>query len=186
MNRLASGLLMLLANSMSTDHGSVQTPPAIECAAPESDLIALARVTEAEVRSSLDDPEGVTGWIYYLDILDTQNSPMRLKRAAVFSDNTTARVLLDVGKTYVLFASLNTWGVLELEDLTKEIDESSAPTWASDPLIQCAMDSTSNHNTPGERSAIAELQGNDGAATPSAAASSLCTPARRSGRPTAS
>lgn len=139
MNLFASGLLILAANSMSTDHGAIQTPSTIECTAPEPDLIVLARVTEAEVRSSLDDPEGVAGWIYYLDILDTQNSPMQLKRAAVFSDNTTARVLLDVGKTYVLFASLNTWGVLELDELTKEIDESSAATWASDPLIRCTQ-----------------------------------------------
>jgi hypothetical protein len=75
-------------------------------------VVVRAKVASTQRLVDEDDPEGVAGWIYYLDVIrDYRNGKSR--RLAVMSENTTARISLETGKEYLVFASRNSEGQLE-------------------------------------------------------------------------
>ena len=68
------------------------------------DLIIRARVIETEIVKDKNDPNGVAGWKYTVNVLKSYRGAPE-KKAAVRSKNTSTRLLLTPGKEYVIFAS---------------------------------------------------------------------------------
>lgn len=78
----------------------------------EQPVVVRAKVASTQLLVDEDDPEGVAGWIYHLDVVkDYRNGKSR--RLAVMSENTTARISLETGREYLVFASRNSEGQLE-------------------------------------------------------------------------
>src|SRR5271169_3522032 len=72
-----------------------------------NDLVVHAKVSAIhDVVDKEDDPEGVEGWLYYLDVLKVYRGKPR-KKLVVYSSNSTSRVLLKPGREYIVFASLS-------------------------------------------------------------------------------
>jgi hypothetical protein len=115
--------LTAIASHAAADTNEAATN-AHRCTPPEANYIAIARVEEEELRTTPDDPEGISGWLYRVQSVMPLAKSTQPARATVFSENTTARVPLEVGRTYLLFASLHSRvGVLEVHDSTFEMDE---------------------------------------------------------------
>lgn len=78
----------------------------------ENPVVVRAKVASTQRLADEDDPDGVAGWIYHLDVVkDYRNGKSR--RLAVMSENTTARISLQTGGEYIVFASPNVEGQLE-------------------------------------------------------------------------
>ena len=78
----------------------------------ENPIVVRAKVASTQRLVDEDDPEGVAGWLYHLDVVrDYRNGKSR--RLAVMSENTTARISLETGGEYLVFASRNSEGQLE-------------------------------------------------------------------------
>jgi hypothetical protein len=76
------------------------------------ELVIRAKVLKIEPVIHPNDPTGVDGWIYHLDVIKTYRDPT-FKRQTINSDNTSARLLLTQGKEYVIFADKNSDGLYE-------------------------------------------------------------------------
>jgi hypothetical protein len=70
------------------------------------DLVVHAKVHKIKSFKDKDDPEGVAGWIYYLDVIKVYRGKTG-KKLVVYSLNDTSRLLLKTGKEYFVFASKN-------------------------------------------------------------------------------
>jgi hypothetical protein len=68
-----------------------------------SNLVVHAKVIKTEIVEEEDDPEGIAGWRYYLDVLKVYRGKSN-KKIVVRTENTTARLLLTPGKEYIVFA----------------------------------------------------------------------------------
>jgi hypothetical protein len=78
----------------------------------QNPVVVRAKVASTQRLVDEDDPEGVAGWIYHLDVVkDYRNGKSR--RLAVMSENTTARISLETGGEYIVFASRNSEGQLD-------------------------------------------------------------------------
>jgi hypothetical protein len=78
----------------------------------QNPVVVRAKVASMQRLVDEDDPQGVAGWMYHLDVIkDYRNGKSR--RLAVMSENTTARISLDTGREYIVFASRNSEGQLE-------------------------------------------------------------------------
>jgi hypothetical protein len=78
----------------------------------QTPVVVRAKVASMQRLVDEDDPEGVAGWMYHLDVVkDYRNGKSR--RLAVMSENTTARISLETGGEYIVFASQNSEGQLE-------------------------------------------------------------------------
>ena len=78
----------------------------------QNPVVVRAKVASTQRLVDEDDPQGVAGWIYHLDVIkDYRNGKSR--RLAVMSENTTARISLETGVEYIVFASRNSEGQLE-------------------------------------------------------------------------
>ena len=78
----------------------------------QNPVVVRAKVTSIQRLVDEDDPDGVAGWIYHLDVIKNYRygKPGRL---AVMSENTTSRISLETGNEYMVFASRNSEGQLE-------------------------------------------------------------------------
>jgi hypothetical protein len=78
----------------------------------QNPVVVRAKVASMQRLVDEDDPQGVAGWMYHLDVIkDYRNGKSR--RLAVMSENTTARISLETGREYIVFASRNSEGQLE-------------------------------------------------------------------------
>ena len=78
----------------------------------QNPVVVRAKVASTQRLVDDDDLEGVAGWMYHLDVFkDYRNGKSR--RLAVISENTTARISLETGGEYIVFASPNSEGQLE-------------------------------------------------------------------------
>jgi hypothetical protein len=78
----------------------------------QNPVVVRAKVASTQRLVDEDDPQGVAGWMYHLDVIkDYRNGKSR--RLAVMSENTTARINLETGNEYIVFASRNSEGQLE-------------------------------------------------------------------------
>ena len=79
-------------------------PPPKLCQVLFHNDIAVRGIVKAVTPySDPDDPEGIAGWRYDVDVLDTYKGTPAT-RIAIKSDNTTSRLVLAAGKEYVIFA----------------------------------------------------------------------------------
>jgi hypothetical protein len=82
-----------------------ENPPAKLCNILFSnDLVIHAKVVKTEIFKDKDDPDGIAGWLYYINVLKVYRGTTE-KKVIVRSENTTARLLLKPGKEYIVFAS---------------------------------------------------------------------------------
>jgi hypothetical protein len=78
----------------------------------QNPVVVRAKVASMQRLVDEDDLQGVAGWMYHLEVIkDYRHGKQR--RLAVISENTTARVSLETGKEYIVFASPNGEGQLE-------------------------------------------------------------------------
>jgi hypothetical protein len=78
----------------------------------ENPVVVRARVASIQRLVDEDDPDGVAGWVYHLDVVKDYRHG-KARHLAVMSNNTTSRVSLEAGKDYIIFASENGEGQLE-------------------------------------------------------------------------
>jgi hypothetical protein len=69
-----------------------------------NDLVIHAKVVKTEIFKDKDDPDGIAGWLYHINVLKAYRGTTE-KKVIMRSDNTTARLLLKPGKEYIVFAS---------------------------------------------------------------------------------
>jgi len=78
----------------------------------QSEVVVRAKVASVQRLVDEDDPDGVAGWIYHLNVIkDYRHKKTGL--LAVMSENTSSRVSLESGKEYIVFAGPNAEGRLE-------------------------------------------------------------------------
>jgi hypothetical protein len=75
-------------------------------------VVVHAKVGSKQRVVDEDDPEGVAGWIYHLEVIKDYRHGKR-RSLAVSSVNTTARLILETGKEYIVYAGPNSEGQLE-------------------------------------------------------------------------
>lgn len=75
-------------------------------------FVAHSKVSSTQHLSDEDDPEGLAGWLYHLDVIRSYRDSS-ISQAAAYSANTTARLELKTGKEYIIFASKDAEGMLE-------------------------------------------------------------------------
>ena len=95
-----------------------------------SPVVVRAKVEAVQRIVDEDDPEGVAGWIYHLDVIEHYRHGTG-RRLTVISENTAARVSLEVGNEYIVFAAPNSEGQLETGNFcdpysSKEFDRTTA------------------------------------------------------------
>lgn len=78
-------------------------------------FVAHVRISSTQHLVDEDDLEGLAGWLYHLDVLRDYRGHHTAKRSA-YSVNTAARLLLQTGKEYIVFASPDAEGNLETEN----------------------------------------------------------------------
>lgn len=78
----------------------------------QNSVVVRAKVKSTQLLVDDDDPEGVAGWIYHLDVVEDYRRG-KSRYLAVISENTTSRISLETGKEYIVFASRNSEGQLE-------------------------------------------------------------------------
>ena len=81
-------------------------PPSKTCKVLFDNSIAIHGVVR-DVTSEVDtdDAEGITGWRYEIDVLNVYRGRAVGDRIIVKSENTTARLVLEPGRGYLIFAS---------------------------------------------------------------------------------
>jgi len=101
----------------------LMSAPTIHAVCPEKPLplceivkmnafVAHARVAATQHLVDEDDPQGLAGWLYHLDVVRDYRGGKAIKRSA-YSVNTTARLELKTGKEYIVFAGPDAEGNLE-------------------------------------------------------------------------
>jgi hypothetical protein len=107
-------LLIALALGTSVTHatcwqsgegeGAVYRHPSVSAEYKEAPLVVIGRTTSERNVSSADDPEGYDWTIYEVEVLQTfKGRPLHTIR--LLSENSSARFLMDIGKSYLLFVS---------------------------------------------------------------------------------
>lgn len=81
-----------------------QPPPKLCNIFFSSDLVVHAKVDKSEIFKDENDPDGIAGWLYYLDVLKVYRGTIG-KTLVVSSSNDTSRLLLSPGSEYIVFAS---------------------------------------------------------------------------------
>lgn len=98
----------VLAIVMAPDAFAISPEPAPKtCKVLFSSSIAIhgvVRDATAEVDTA-NDPDGIEGWRYSIDVLKVYRGRPIGNRIIVRSENTTARLVLERGKDYLIFAS---------------------------------------------------------------------------------
>ena len=75
-------------------------------------FVAHVRVSSTQHLHDEDDPEGLAGWLYHFDVVRSYRD-RSISKAAAYSVNTTARLVLKTGKEYIVFAGKDGEGILE-------------------------------------------------------------------------
>lgn len=75
-------------------------------------FVAHAKVSSTQHLHDDDDTEGLAGWLYQLDVIRNYRH-RAITKAAVHSANTSARLVLQTGKEYIVFGSRDAEGNLE-------------------------------------------------------------------------
>lgn len=102
----------------------------------ENSVVVRAKVASIQRLVDEDDPEGVAGWVYHLDVLkDYRHGKSR--RLAVMSNNTTSRVSLETGKEYIVFASKNGEGQLETANYCDPYSEKRFEARTEQKVVAC-------------------------------------------------
>jgi hypothetical protein len=89
-----------------------ETPVRLCQMVADSPVVVRAKVVSTQDVVDRDDPDGVAGWLYHLDVIRNYRND-KPGRIAVASENTTSRVILETGREYIVFASRNSEGQLE-------------------------------------------------------------------------
>ncbi len=74
-------------------------------------FVAHARVSSTQYLVDEDDPAGVAGTLYHLDVIRDYRQGKAARRT-VYGANTTARLTLKTGKEYIVFAAPDAEGNL--------------------------------------------------------------------------
>lgn len=80
--------------------------PAVAEELNESDIVIVASVTKEELVPD-NEPTFFVGTLYYLKVEKTFKGP-KIARLRLFSENTTSRFPMDVGRSYLVFARRET------------------------------------------------------------------------------
>jgi|GEM_PF-2495091 len=100
-------------------HAFCEQPPAKLCNVFFSnDLVVHAKVVKSETVNEEGNPEA--GWLYHLEALKTYRGKAS-KSVIVYSENTTARLLLESGKEYIVFASKSQGGKYNARNYCGEV-----------------------------------------------------------------
>jgi hypothetical protein len=78
-------------------------------------LVIHARVKDIRTVHDQDDPEGLAAWLFYLDVSKVYRGKIGSSLVAL-SENTTARIVMEKGKEYFVFASFSPDGIWETEN----------------------------------------------------------------------
>jgi len=102
----------------------------------ENPVVVRARVASIQRLVDEDDPEGVVGWVYHLDVLKDYRHG-KARHLAVMSNNTTSRVSLEAEKEYIVFASRNGEGQLEIGNYCAPYSEKRFETRTEQKVVAC-------------------------------------------------
>ncbi len=106
-----------------------ERPPAKLCNVFFSnDLVVHAKVTKIE--TVYEGGDFVTGWLYHLQVLKTYRGRAGTS-ITVYSENTTARLLLQPGKEYIVFASRNEKGRYEAGNYCGEVQHDDGEPYST-------------------------------------------------------
>jgi hypothetical protein len=72
-------------------------------------LVIYGEVVKTEILKDQEDPEGISGWAYHINVLKTYRGTPG-KTVVIRSENASARLLLKSGRKYIVFASRNSDG----------------------------------------------------------------------------
>lgn len=101
-------------------------------------VVVRAKVASMQRLVDENDPDGVAGWVYHLDVVnDYRHGTSR--HLAVMSENTTSRVSLETGKEYIVFASPNSEGQLETENYCDPYSSSKFDKRTEQKVVGCLL-----------------------------------------------
>jgi hypothetical protein len=118
------------------------------CRGSESDYIALVRVEDEEIRKLRSEPDQAIGWLYRVISLERPSTKANPQAATVLTRGMTARRVLDVGKIYLLHASLDDWGMLKIDDPTFEVDDETLARFEGGELDLCTLQALNRIDPP--------------------------------------
>ena len=67
------------------------------------DLVVYGEVIKKEILKDADDPEGIAGWLYSINVLKAYRGTPE-KTVIVRSENASDRLVLEPGRKYIVFA----------------------------------------------------------------------------------
>jgi hypothetical protein len=73
------------------------------------ELVIYGEVVKTEILKDKEDPEGIAGWAYHINVLKTYRGTPR-KTVVIKSENSSAALFLKSGGKYIIFASRNSDG----------------------------------------------------------------------------
>ncbi len=129
-----------------------ENPPAKLCNMFFSnDLVVHAKVVKTVIFHDKDDPDGVDGWLYYLQVLKSYRGTAE-KTIMVKSENTTSRLLLKTGKKYIVFAKKSSDGSYEAGNYCGGIQDAEGELYSQklDKQLQSLLKSSGSAFIEGE------------------------------------
>jgi hypothetical protein len=102
----------------------------------QNPVVVRAKVASTQRLVGEDDPEGVAGWIYHIDVIKDYRHG-KTGQLAVMSENTTSRISLETGKEYIVFASRNSEGQLETGNYCDPYSERKFDTKTEQKVVRC-------------------------------------------------
>jgi hypothetical protein len=110
----------------------------------QNPVVVRAKVASTQRLVDDDDPEGVAGWIYHLDVLKDYRRG-KARQLAVMSENTTSRISLETGKEYIVFAFRNSEGQLETGNYCDPYSSGEFDKKTEQKVLSCLRNERAGH-----------------------------------------
>ena len=102
----------------------------------ESDWVVRGKVEAIQLVKDTDDPEGVAGWLYHLNVRTTYLGSAK-PSLIVFSENSTSRVVLEKDGDYFVFVSKMQEELLETSNQCDDFSEAKYDKALESKIKEC-------------------------------------------------
>ncbi|CAK8713425.1 MAG: hypothetical protein CDV28_102181 [Candidatus Electronema aureum] len=106
----------------------------------KSDWVVRGRVESIQLVKDSDDPEGIAGWLYHLNVITTYRGTAK-PSLIVFSSNTTSRIVLNQDGDYFVFISKASGELLETGNECDNYSESKYNLTLENQILKCVSNS---------------------------------------------
>lgn len=109
----------------------------------KSDIVIHGKVNARQLVVDEDDPEGVAGWLYHISVLHDYSGGTA-KQLIMYSENTTARIVLKSGKEYFVFALQTNEGLIDTSNYCSKYDEAPYTSELEEQIKECYVPKSNN------------------------------------------